>query len=90
MIKLKEGGGALAGDIDRLMKSEENRYEFVNEIAAEATAYVENNRDEYGRKKAILHVLTNRLNDAGFTRTEAYLEDDPFRPGPGSFKNEKY
>ncbi|KAL9237432.1 hypothetical protein vseg_011981 [Gypsophila vaccaria] len=86
--KLNEGGGILSGDIDRLMKSEDNRFAFVNEIAAEATAYVNNNRDEYGTKKAILHVLSNRMNEAGFTRSEAYLETDPFKPGPTYLKEE--
>ncbi|KAJ8435206.1 hypothetical protein Cgig2_028392 [Carnegiea gigantea] len=86
--KLNEGGGILAGDIERLMNSEENPYEFVNEVAAEAKAYVENNRDEYGRKKAILHVLSNRMNDAGFARTEAYMVTDPFLPGPNYIREE--
>ncbi|KAK8970787.1 hypothetical protein KSP40_PGU017437 [Platanthera guangdongensis] len=54
----------------------------VNEVAAEAKAYVEMRRDEYGFKKPVLHVLRNRMNDAGFPRSEAYLEDDPFKPGP--------
>ncbi|XP_021763800.1 protein PLASTID TRANSCRIPTIONALLY ACTIVE 7-like [Chenopodium quinoa] len=90
MRKVNEGGGVLAGDIDRLLKSEDNRFAFVNEIAAEATAYVENNRDEYGDKKAILHVLSNRMNDAGFVRPEAYLETDPFSPGPTYLKENFY
>ncbi|KAF9599909.1 hypothetical protein IFM89_001855 [Coptis chinensis] len=34
-------------------------------IEAEAKEYMDNNRDEYGSKKAILHVLSNRVNDAG-------------------------
>ncbi|KAL2921792.1 Protein PLASTID TRANSCRIPTIONALLY ACTIVE 7 [Bienertia sinuspersici] len=88
--KVSEGGGVLAGDIDRLIKSEDNRFQFVNEVAAEATAYVENNRDEYGDKKAILHVLSNRMNDAGFARAEAYLETDPFKPGPSYLKENFY
>ena len=69
-------------DIERLMLSEENRFDFVNEVAAEATAYVQADPDEYGGKKAILHVLSNRMNDAGFPRSEAYIEEDPFKPGP--------
>lgn len=60
----------------------------VNKVAAEAKQYVENNRDEYGTKKAILHVLSNRMNDAGFYRPEAYMESDPFKPGPGYLKEE--
>lgn len=80
--RLNEGGGILAGDIERLMNSENNQFEFVNEVAAEAKAYVENNRDEYGRKKAILHVLSNRMNDAGFARPEAYMVTDPFLLDP--------
>lgn len=82
MRRLNEGGGILAGDIERLMNSENNQFEFVNEVAAEAKAYVENNRDEYGRKKAILHVLSNRMNDAGFARPEAYMVTDPFMLDP--------
>ncbi|URD85257.1 hypothetical protein MUK42_27164 [Musa troglodytarum] len=65
---------------------EQNRFDFVNEVAAEATSYIEANRDEYGSKKAILHVLSNRMNEAGFERSEAYMEEDPFRPGPSYLK----
>uniref|UniRef100_A0A2P2P197 Protein PLASTID TRANSCRIPTIONALLY ACTIVE 7 n=1 Tax=Rhizophora mucronata TaxID=61149 RepID=A0A2P2P197_RHIMU len=89
MRKVREGGGVLAFDIERLMLSEDNKFEFVNEVAAEAKEYVENNRDEYGvTKKAILHVLSNRMNDDGFYRPEAYQESDPFKPGPGYLKEE--
>ncbi|XP_029119601.1 protein PLASTID TRANSCRIPTIONALLY ACTIVE 7 isoform X4 [Elaeis guineensis] len=80
--KVRENGKIVSMDIERLMLSEENRFAFVNDVAAEATSYVENNRDEYGSKKAILHVLSNRMNDAGFYRPEAYMETDPFKPGP--------
>ncbi|KAK2994123.1 hypothetical protein RJ640_003646 [Escallonia rubra] len=81
--KIRDGGKLLTMDIERLLLSEDNRFDFVNEVAAEAKAYVENNRDEYGAKKAILHVLSNRMNDAGFYRPEAYIESDPFKPGNG-------
>lgn len=87
--KIQEGGKLLTMDIERLLLSEDNRFDFINEIAAEATQYVENNRDEYGgHKKAILHVLSNRMNDAGFYRPEAYAEIDPFKPGPSYLKEE--
>ncbi|GAY57198.1 hypothetical protein CUMW_177580 [Citrus unshiu] len=43
--KIKEGGKLLTMDIERLLLSEDNRYDFVNEIAAEATAYVKRNRN---------------------------------------------
>uniref|UniRef100_A0A5B7C272 Protein PLASTID TRANSCRIPTIONALLY ACTIVE 7 n=1 Tax=Davidia involucrata TaxID=16924 RepID=A0A5B7C272_DAVIN len=86
--KIREGGKLLTMDIERLLLSEDNRFDFVNEVAAEAKEYVENNRDEYGAKKAILHVLSNRMNDAGFYRPEAYMESDPFKPGPGYLKEE--
>ncbi|KAK9121881.1 hypothetical protein Syun_019498 [Stephania yunnanensis] len=79
--KIRETENLVSGDIARLLLSEENRFNFVNEVAAEAKAYVENNRDEYGSKKAILHVLSNRMNDVGFERPEAYMETDPFNPG---------
>lgn len=86
---IKEQGKLLSMDIEKLLLSEENRFDFVNEVAAEATEYVENNRDEYGgSKKAILHVLSNRVNDAGFYRPEAYAESDPFKPGPDYLKEE--
>lgn len=88
--KIKETGGILAGDIERLLLSEDNKFDFVNEVAAEAKQYVENNRDEYGAKKAILHVISNRMNEAGFYRPEAYMEDDPFKPGPGYLRQELY
>ncbi|KAK3000603.1 hypothetical protein RJ639_022124 [Escallonia herrerae] len=86
--KIRDGGKLLTMDIERLLLSEDNRFDFVNEVAAEAKAYVENNRDEYGAKKAILHVLSNRMNDAGFYRPEAYIESDPFKPGPGYLREE--
>lgn len=86
--KIREGGKLLTMDIERLLLSEENRFDFVNEVAAEAKAYVENNRDEYGFKKAILHVLSNRMNDSGFYRPEAYAESDEFKPGPGFMREE--
>ncbi|XP_051142548.1 protein PLASTID TRANSCRIPTIONALLY ACTIVE 7 isoform X2 [Andrographis paniculata] len=89
--KIKETGNILTMDIETLLLSEDNRYEFVNEIAAEAKRYVENNRDEYGgAKKAILHVISNRINDAGIYRPDAYIEDDPFKPGPGYLRQELY
>lgn len=76
-------------DIEKMLLSEDNRFDFVNEIAAEANSYVENNRDEYGgQKKAILHVLSNRMNDAGFHREEAYMVTDPFKPGPDFLREE--
>ncbi|ONK69158.1 uncharacterized protein A4U43_C05F19950 [Asparagus officinalis] len=87
---IRETGKIMSMDIARLLLSEENRFDFVNEVAAEATEYVENNRDEYGSKKPILHVLSNRMNEAGFSRPEAYLEPDPFKPGPGYLRNELY
>ncbi|XP_075496430.1 protein PLASTID TRANSCRIPTIONALLY ACTIVE 7 [Primulina tabacum] len=86
--KIRDTGKMLTMDIERLLLSEDNRFEFVNEIAAEAKQYVENNRDEYGAKKAILHVISNRMNDAGFYRPEAYIEPDPFKPGPGYLRQE--
>ncbi|MCL7032213.1 hypothetical protein MKW94_011183 [Papaver nudicaule] len=86
--KVRESGKLLAMDIERLLLSEENRFDFVNEVAAEAKEYVDNNRDEYGSKKPILHVLSNRVNDAGFYRPEAYLESDPFKP-PGYLREER-
>ncbi|BBG98400.1 thylakoid-associated phosphatase 38 [Prunus dulcis] len=59
--KVKDGGQLLGMDIERLLLSEDNRFDFVNDIAAEASEYVENNRDEYGgKKKAILQVISNR------------------------------
>ncbi|XP_038685433.1 protein PLASTID TRANSCRIPTIONALLY ACTIVE 7 isoform X2 [Tripterygium wilfordii] len=86
---INERGGLMSMDIERLLLSEDNRFDFVNEVAAEAISYVESNRDEYGgTKKAILHVLSNRMNDAGFSRPEAYAESDPFKPGPGYLKEE--
>lgn len=87
--KIREGGKLLTMDIHRLLLSEDNRFDFVNDVAAEAKEYVESNRDEYGgTKKAILHVLSNRVNDSGFYRPDAYAESDPFKPGPTFLKEE--
>ncbi|XXG90064.1 hypothetical protein AAC387_Pa12g1915 [Persea americana] len=86
---IKEQGTIMSLDIEKMLLSEDNRFDFVNEIAAEANSYVENNRDEYGgQKKAILHVLSNRMNDAGFHREEAYMVTDPFKPGPDFLREE--
>ncbi|KAL8538031.1 hypothetical protein ACS0TY_000116 [Phlomoides rotata] len=88
--RIRETGEMMSMDIEKLLLSEDNRFDFVNEVAAEAKRYVENNRDEYGAKKAIHHVLSNRMNDSGIYRPEAYLEDDPFKPGPGYLRRELY
>ncbi|KAL4205074.1 hypothetical protein AMTRI_Chr01g135340 [Amborella trichopoda] len=85
---IRQSGRLMALDIEKLMLREENRFDFVNEVAEEAKAYVENDLDEYGHKKAILHVLSNRMNDAGFYRPEAYMEEDPFKPGPTYLKED--
>ncbi|KAM7463666.1 hypothetical protein LguiA_031787 [Lonicera macranthoides] len=85
---IKDTGRQLSGDIERLLLFEENKFAFVNEIAAEAKQYVDNNRDEYGAKKAIFHVLSNRMNEAGYSRPEAYMEPDPYKPGPGYMRDE--
>ncbi|KAK8521104.1 hypothetical protein V6N13_077224 [Hibiscus sabdariffa] len=86
--KIRDGGKLLTMDIERLLLSEDNRFDFVNDVAAEAKEYVESNRDEYGgSKKAILHVLSNRVNDSGFYRPDGYAESDPFKPA-GYLKEE--
>ncbi|ONK66986.1 uncharacterized protein A4U43_C06F14280 [Asparagus officinalis] len=69
---IRETRKIMSMDIARLLLSEENRFDFVNEVAAEATEYAENSRDEYGSKKPILHVLSNQMNEAGFSRPEAW------------------
>ncbi|CAN1181324.1 Protein PLASTID TRANSCRIPTIONALLY ACTIVE 7 [Linum perenne] len=74
---IRESGELLSFDIEWLQKSEDNKYAFVNKVAAEATEMVERNPQEYGgAKKPILHVLSNMMNDAGFNRPEAYEETD--------------
>ncbi|KAK4835855.1 hypothetical protein QYF36_015357 [Acer negundo] len=57
--KIKDGGKLLTMDIERLLLSEDNRYDFVNEIAAEAKEYVENNREEYGDFFCLVNVTMN-------------------------------
>ncbi|GLU12044.1 hypothetical protein SLE2022_287530 [Rubroshorea leprosula] len=88
--KIREGGKLLTMDIHRLLLSEDNRFDFVNEVAAEANELVETNMDEYGgKKKAILQVLSDRVTDTtGFYRPDAYAESDPFKPGPNYLKEE--
>ncbi|KAI6681068.1 hypothetical protein NL676_034949, partial [Syzygium grande] len=45
--------------------------------------------DDYGgTEKAILHMLSNRVDDSGFYRTKAYSESDLFRSGPGYLEEE--
>lgn len=74
-------------DIEKLLLREDNKFDFVNEVAAEATSYIEANRDEYGFKKPILHALSNRMKEAGFDRPEAYMETDPYKPDPSYLRD---
>lgn len=85
--KLREDGKDVNLDLERLLLSEENKFDFVNEIIAEGNRFIENNPDEYIGKKAVLHALSNRLNDAGIYRPEAYYEPDPYRP-PGYIRDD--
>ncbi|RYR46970.1 hypothetical protein Ahy_A07g032861 [Arachis hypogaea] len=75
---IKEQGKLLTLDIYKLLLSKDNQFDFVNEIAAEANEY----------KKAILHVLSNIMNNMRFPRPDAYAESDPFKPGPAYLKQE--
>lgn len=84
--KIKDGGKLVGLDVATLLMSEENRFDFVNEVAAEAIQYVENNPDEYLEKKAVLHALTTHLNDIGISRPEGYYEPDPYQPDPESVR----
>ncbi|XVE58342.1 hypothetical protein DITRI_Ditri04bG0162400 [Diplodiscus trichospermus] len=89
--KLKKKDEMLQYKLERVpfLEEQDNRFDFVHDVAAEAKEYVESNRDEYGgTKKAILHVLSNRVNDSGFYRPDAYAESDPFKPGPTYLKEE--
>ncbi|XP_076930297.1 protein PLASTID TRANSCRIPTIONALLY ACTIVE 7-like [Bidens hawaiensis] len=75
-----ETGKLVGYDIERLKLWEDNIFAFVNNLAAEANELVEQNKDEYGgKKKAILHAISNRMNDLGFYRPEAYMRTDPFK-----------
>ncbi|KAJ0551838.1 putative protein plastid transcriptionally active 7 [Helianthus annuus] len=75
-----ETGKLVGYDIERLKLREDNIFAFVRNLAAEANDLVEQNKDEYGgKKKAILHAISNRMNDLGFYRPEAYMRTDPFK-----------
>uniref|UniRef100_A0A0D9YDT4 Uncharacterized protein n=1 Tax=Oryza glumipatula TaxID=40148 RepID=A0A0D9YDT4_9ORYZ len=63
--KVRENGKIICLDINQLMLSQENRFAFTIEVAEEANSYLEKNRHEYGLKKPILHVLSDRMNEAG-------------------------
>ncbi|WVZ69127.1 hypothetical protein U9M48_017965 [Paspalum notatum var. saurae] len=86
--KVRENGKIVCLDINQLMLSQENRFAFTMEVAEEANAYLEKNRHEYGLKKPILHVLSDRMNEAGFSRPEGYLYPYPIKPGPYFIKEE--
>uniref|UniRef100_A0A0D9V4P8 Protein PLASTID TRANSCRIPTIONALLY ACTIVE 7 n=1 Tax=Leersia perrieri TaxID=77586 RepID=A0A0D9V4P8_9ORYZ len=86
--KVRENGKIICLDINQLMLSQENRFAFTMEVAEEANAYLEKNRHEYGLKKPILHVLSDRINEAGFSRPEGYLYPYPIKPGPYFIKEE--
>ncbi|KAF0916755.1 hypothetical protein E2562_011594, partial [Oryza meyeriana var. granulata] len=72
--KVRENGKIICLDINQLMLSQENRFAFTMEVAEEANSYLEKNRHEYGLKKPILHVLSDRMNEAGFSRPEGDRE----------------
>ncbi|RLN24430.1 hypothetical protein C2845_PM07G20330 [Panicum miliaceum] len=86
--KVRENGKIICLDINQLMLSQENRFAFTMEVAEEANAYLEKNRHEYGLKKPILHVISDRMNEAGFSRPEGYLYPYPIKPGPYFIKEE--
>jgi hypothetical protein len=86
--KVRENGKIICLDINQLMLSQENRFAFTMEVAEEANVYLEKNRHEYGLKKPILHVLSDRMNEAGFSRPEGYLYPYPIKPGPYFIKEE--
>ncbi|KAF7023261.1 hypothetical protein CFC21_041795 [Triticum aestivum] len=86
--KVRENGKLVCLDINQLMLSQENRFAFTMEVAEEANAYLEKHRHEYGLKKPILHVLSDRMNEAGFSRPEGYLYPYPIKPGPYFIKEE--
>ncbi|KAJ1689363.1 hypothetical protein LUZ63_013518 [Rhynchospora breviuscula] len=65
-------------DIDTLLLSEENRFDFVNDVIAEANELLDKDEDAYGSKKPVYHALTNRINGMGYDCPEAYLQPDPF------------
>lgn len=65
-------------DIQKIMRSAENRFDVVNEVIDEANKLLDKDPDAYGsRKKPVYHALTNRLNGEGDTRHEAYIEPNP-------------
>nr|GFA97621.1 protein plastid transcriptionally active 7 [Tanacetum cinerariifolium] len=66
---------------DEMIRYAQERTPFVEEqLAAEANELVEQDKDAYGgKKKAILHAISNRMNDLGFYRPEAYMRTDPFK-----------
>uniref|UniRef100_A0A0E0JN01 Protein PLASTID TRANSCRIPTIONALLY ACTIVE 7 n=1 Tax=Oryza punctata TaxID=4537 RepID=A0A0E0JN01_ORYPU len=86
--KVRENGKIICLDINQLMLSQENRFAFTMEVAEEANSYLEKNRHEYGLKKPILHVLSDRMNEAGFSRPDGYLYPYPIKPGPYFIKEE--
>jgi hypothetical protein len=86
--KVRENGKLVCLDINQLMLAAENRFSFTMEVAEEANAYLEKHRHEYGLKKPILHVLSDRMNEAGFSRPEGYLYPYPIKPGPYFIKEE--
>ncbi|KAJ4780457.1 Plastid transcriptionally active 7 [Rhynchospora pubera] len=76
--KARESDKHICFDIDMLLLSEENRFDFVNEVIAEANELLDKDEDAYGSKKPIYHALTNRINGMGYDCPEAYLQPDPY------------
>ncbi|KAJ9539586.1 hypothetical protein OSB04_026092 [Centaurea solstitialis] len=75
-----ESGKLVMHDIERLKLWEENTFDFAIQLAAEANELVNKDKDAYGgKKKALLHAISNRMNDMGFYRPEAYIRRDPLK-----------
>ncbi|KVI10222.1 hypothetical protein Ccrd_011384 [Cynara cardunculus var. scolymus] len=75
-----ETGKLVMHDIERLKLWEENTFSFAMELAAEANELVKKDKDAYGgKKKPLLHAISNRMNEMGFYRPEAYIRPDPLK-----------
>lgn len=79
VIRMRGGDKQMSVDLDRLMNQADNKYEFVLDIAAEATEYQINDPDAFVSVQPMAKVISDRMNEAGFERIDGYDYDKYIR-----------
>nr|ABK22732.1 unknown [Picea sitchensis] len=79
VIRMRGGDQQMSVDLDRLMNQADNKYEFVLDIAAEATEYLVDDPDAFVSMQPMAKVISDRMNEAGFERIDGYDYDKYIR-----------